>query len=202
MKPSIVYWLGNNLYLNITNRCSNRCYFCIRNFSNGIAGFKLKLDHEPSSKEVIHQLSNHINRKHWNEIVFCGFGEPTANLDCLLEVVKWISKHHSLTIRVDTNGHGYLLNPGREVVKEMHNAGVTSLSVSLNAPNEKLYNEICRPIFQEAFEAVLKFIKEAKKMLNVEITAVKVPELNVEEMKILAETLKVPLRIRNYIQFP
>jgi len=202
MKPSIVYWLGDNLYLNITNKCSNQCYFCIRNFTNGIAGFKLKLDHEPSSKEVIRQLSNHINRKYWNEIVFCGFGEPTANLDCLLEVAKWISKHHSLTIRVDTNGHGYLLNPGREVVKEMHNAGVTSLSVSLNAPNEKLYNEICRPIFQEAFEAVLKFIKEAKKMLNVEITAVKVPELNVKEMKILAETLKVPLRIRNYIQFP
>ena len=202
MKPSIVYWLGDNLYLNITNKCSNRCYFCIRNFTNGIAGFKLKLDHEPSSKEVIRQLSNHINRKHWNEIVFCGFGEPTANLDCLLEVAKWINKHHSLTIRVDTNGHGYLLNLGREVVKEMYDAGVNSLSVSLNAPNEKLYNEICRPIFQEAFEAVLKFIKEAKKMLNVEITAVKVPELDVEEMKILAETLKVPLRIRNYIQFP
>ena len=201
MRPSIVYWLGDNLYLNITNKCSNRCYFCIRKFADGIAEFKLKLKHEPNSREVIRQLVNHINRKHWKEIVFCGFGEPTANLACLLEVAEWITKHHAIPIRIDTNGHGYLLNPNREVIKEIYNAGVNSVSVSLNAPNEEVYNEICRPLFQGAFKEALKFIKEAKKMLKVEITAVKVPELDTKKMKALAEELEVPLRIRHYIQF-
>jgi len=200
MRPSIVYWLGDNLYLNITNKCSNRCYFCIRNFTNGVAGFKLKLDHEPNSKEVIRQLINHINRKHWREVVFCGFGEPTANLECLLEVAKWISKYHMMPIRVDTNGHGYLLNPKREVIREMYEAGVTRISVSLNTVCKEAYEKICRPKFKDAFEAVLKFVEKAKKYFEVEVTAVKVPELDVEEFKRFAESLGILWRLREYIQ--
>ena len=200
MRPSIVYWLGDNLYLNITNKCSNRCYFCIRNFTNGIAGFKLKLDHEPNSKEVIRQLINHINRKHWKEVVFCGFGEPTANLECLLEVAKWISKYHTMPIRVDTNGHGYLLNPKREVIKEMRIAGVTKISVSLNAAEKEIYERICRPKFKKAFEEAVNFIEKAKKFFRVEVTAVKIPELDVEKFKKFADSLGVSVRLREYIQ--
>ncbi len=200
MRPSIVYWLGDNLYLNITNKCSNRCYFCIRNFTNGIAGFKLKLDHEPNSKEVIRQLINHINRKHWKEVVFCGFGEPTANLECLLEVAKWISKYHTMPIRVDTNGHGYLLNPKREVIKEMRIAGVTKISVSLNAAEKEIYERICRPKFKKAFEEAVNFIEKAKKFFRVEVTAVKIPELDVEKFKKFAGSLGVSVRLREYIQ--
>ena len=199
MKPSIVYWLGNNLYLNITNKCSNRCYFCIRNFSNGIAEFKLKLDHEPSFYEVIGQISNHINRKHWREVVFCGFGEPTANFECLLKVAGWISKYHVVPIRVNTNGHGYLLNPKREVVKEMYEAGVTRISVSLNAASKEAYERICRPKFKDAFEEALKFVEKAKKYFKIEITAVKIPELNIEEFMKLADSSGVSVRLRSYI---
>ena len=200
MRPSIVYWLGDNLYLNITNKCSNRCYFCIRNFTNGIAGFKLKLDHEPNSKEVIRQLINHINRKHWKEAVFCGFGEPTANLECLLEVAKWISKYHTMPIRVDTNGHGYLLNPKREVIKEMRIAGVTKISVSLNAAEKEIYERICRPKFKKAFEEAVNFIEKAKKFFRVEVTAVKIPELDIEKFKKFAGSLGVSVRLREYTQ--
>ena len=202
MKSTTVYWLNKKLYLNITNRCSNRCYFCIRNFTDGIAGFKLRLQQEPEPKKVIQELSNIINRKYWMEVVFCGFGEPTANLDCLIKVAEWINKYHFLPMRVDTNGHGYLLNPNREVAKELREAGISSVSVSLNAPNMEVYNKICRPIFKEAFKETLSFIKKAKRMFKVEITAVRVPELNVEEMKMLAEKLKVRLRLRDYIRFP
>jgi len=200
MKPSIVYWLGDNLYLNITNKCSNQCYFCIRNFTNGIAGFKLKLDHEPNSTEVIRQLTNHINRKRWKEVVFCGFGEPTANLDCLLNVAKWISKYHTMPIRVDTNGHGYLLNPKREVIKEMRIAGVTKISVSLNAAEKEIYEKICRPKFKKAFEEAVNFIEKAKKFFKVEVTAVKIPELDIEKFKKFAGSLGVSVRLREYIQ--
>jgi len=201
VKPTLVYWLGESLYLNITNRCSNNCYFCLRNFVDGIADFKLKLDFEPEPNDVIKQLINFINVRHWKEVVFCGFGEPTANFDCLVEVAKWIRKHHRfIPIRVDTNGHGYLLNPNRNVHEEMYSAGVTFISVSLNAPNKEVYNEICRPCFPEGFDEALNFVKNAKKLLKVEITAVRVPELVVDDMKRVAESLGVPLRLRNYIQ--
>ena len=200
-KPTLVYWLEESLYLNITNKCSNNCYFCLRNFVDGIANFKLKLDREPEPKEVIKQLINYINRRHWKEVVFCGFGEPTANFNCLLKVARWIRKHYSMPIRVDTNGHGYLLNPNRKVVEEMRNAGVTHVSVSLNAPNEEVYNEVCRPIFSNAFNETLQFIEKAKKLLKVEVTAVKIPELNLREMEKLAESLGVPLRLRSFVQF-
>ena len=200
-KPTLVYWLEKSLYLNITNRCSNNCYFCLRNFVDGIANFKLKLDREPEPKDVIEQLVNYINVRHWKEVVFCGFGEPTANLNCLLKVAKWIRKHYFIPIRVDTNGHGYFLNPNRKIVEELHDAGVTHASISLNAPNREAYNEICRPSFQEAFNEALRFIEKAKKLLKVEITAVRVPELNVEEMKGFAESLGVPFRLRDYVQF-
>ena len=70
---SIVYWLGNNLYLNITNRCSNSCYFCFRKFKTGIKEFNLKLEKEPITEEVIEELQKVINRYNWNEVVFCGF---------------------------------------------------------------------------------------------------------------------------------
>jgi len=168
---------------------------------DGIANFKLKLDREPEPKDVIEQLVNYINVRHWKEVVFCGFGEPTANLNCLLKVAKWIRKHYFIPIRVDTNGHGYFLNPNRKVVEELHDAGVTHASISLNAPNREAYNEICRPSFQEAFNEALRFIEKAKKLLKVEITAVRVPELNVEEMKGFAESLGVPFRLRDYVQF-
>ena len=155
VKSALVYWLGESLYLNITNRCSNDCYFCLRNFVDGIAGFKLKLDFEPKPKDVIKQFVNYINVRHWKEVVFCGFGEPTANLDCLLKVAKWIRRHYFMPIRIDTNGHGYFLNPNCKVVEEMHDAGITHVSISLNASNKEVYSKICRPSFQDAFNEML-----------------------------------------------
>lgn len=86
--PAVVYWLGDNLYLNITNKCSNHCYFCIRNFSKGLGDFNLKLRREPTIKEVIKELERVINLRHWREAVFCGFGEPLERLDCVLEVIE------------------------------------------------------------------------------------------------------------------
>jgi len=94
MGGEIVYWLGDSLYLNITNRCTNKCYFCFRRYWDGIAGFKLKLAQEPSAEQIIECLERHILRRKWKEVVFCGFGEPTIRLDCILEVTRWIKRHY------------------------------------------------------------------------------------------------------------
>jgi TatD family-associated radical SAM protein len=201
-RPSTVYWLGENLYLNITNRCSNNCYFCLRNFLDGVGGFNLKLEEEPTISEIIAELENAINRRNWREIVFCGFGEPLERLDCVLEVSRWIRKHYGkiVTLRVDTNGQALLLNKGRNVVKELKMAGVDKVSVSLNAHDKETYNRVCKPNFENAFENILEFIKKAKELLDVEVTAVRIPEVDISKAEQIAKEMGVKFRVREYIQ--
>ncbi|MBS7621877.1 TatD family nuclease-associated radical SAM protein [Candidatus Bathyarchaeota archaeon] len=201
-RPSIVYWLDENLYLNITNKCSNNCYFCIRNFCEGVGGFSLKLEKEPAVSEIIAELENAINRRNWREIVFCGFGEPLMRLDCVLEVSRWIRRHYGkiVTLRVDTNGQAFLLNKGRDVVEELKMAGIDKVSVSLNAHDKETYNQVCKPMFENAFENVLEFISRAKELLNVEITAVRIPEISTAKVEEIARKMGVKFRVREYIQ--
>jgi TatD family-associated radical SAM protein len=200
--PSMVYWLGNSLYLNITNKCSNCCYFCFRKFKNGIQEFNLKLDEEPASEEIIEVMLKVRNRKNWSEVVFCGFGEPLERLDLVLEITAWIKKNYWKAVRVDTNGQGYLLNEGRDVARELRNVGVDKVSVSLNAHDKETYNEVCKPEFEDAYENVLEFIKKTKEAsLETEATAVTIPEVNLAKVKELAEEMGVKFSIREYIPF-
>jgi len=200
-KPRTVYWLEDKLYLNITNRCSNRCVFCLRNFKSGVGDFTLRLDREPSLEQVVVELEEAMRRRAWKEVVFCGFGEPTERLDLLLVISKWVRNRvgKAISIRVNTNGHGYLLNPRRDVAKELREAGVDKVSVSLNAADEETYNEVCKPSSPGAFAAVLEFIMRAKDSLCLEVTAVTTPETDLHKVEDLAIELGVRFRIRQYI---
>lgn len=199
--PTTVYWLKNNLYLNVTNICSNNCYFCLRNFKDGVGGFNLKLQKEPTLNEILYELQEVLNKRNWREIVFCGFGEPLARLDYVLEVCKWIKSYYGkiVALRVNTNGQGYLLNKGRRVLEELKEAGINKLSVSLNASDKETYRQVCRPMFENAFESVLEFIDKGKKMFEMEISAVAIPEISLEKIKELAQKMGVNLRVRDYI---
>jgi cyclic pyranopterin phosphate synthase len=200
-EPAIAYWLNNTLYLNITNQCSNQCWFCFRNYKKGISTFNLKLVKEPKTNEVISKLEQAFQKKRWSEVAFCGFGEPTSKLEVLLEVTKWIKSHYpAMPIRLDTNGHGYILNKNRDVAKELKEAGISEVSVSLNGHNPETYNENCKPGFADAFDAVLEFIKLAKAAgLKVEASAVRMPEVNIPKVKEITDAMGVPLRLRDYI---
>lgn len=201
-RPSILYWFGNSIYLNITNKCPNRCYFCFRRFKDGIKEFKLKLEKVPTTERVIEELQKLLNKNNWDEIVFCGFGEPLERLDVVLKVTRWVKKHSRKPVRVDTNGQGYLLNKERDVVRELKDAGVSKVSVSLNAHNKQIYNEICKPTFENAYENVLEFIKKAKEAgLETEATAVTVSEIEVSRVKEVAEKMGVKFLVREYIPF-
>ena len=196
-KPSIVYWLGNSVYLNITNRCSNQCCFCVRQFKNGLNGFILNLQQVLAAPEVIEELAKVLPRKNWEETVFCGFGEPLERLDVVLEVTAWIKKNYpTITVRVNTNGQGYLLNKGRDVISELKTVGVDKLNVSLNAQDKQTYNKICKPVFNDAYESILKFVEKAKNSLETEATAVSVPEVDMTKVKELAKIMGVKFRTR------
>ena len=143
-KPRTVCWLDDKLYLNITNQCSNKCIFCFRNFKRGISDFTLKLDAEPSFEQIAAELEVAMQRKVWKEVVFCGFGEPTERLDLLLilaRCVKW-RYEEPIAIRVNTNGHGYVLNAGRDVAAELKASGVDKVSVSLKEENLQSFMKI------------------------------------------------------------
>jgi len=200
-EPKAVYWLDKTLYLNITNQCSNCCYFCLKRYKRGVGGFNLKLLKEPTMERIETELSEVLHKRSWDGIVFCGFGEPTERLDVLLEVTKWIRQHcgKPIQIRLDTNGHGYELNPDRDVALELKNAGIDKVSVSLNAGDTETYAEICKPIFPEAYEAVLEFILKAKDLVEVEVTAVRLPEVDLAKIQNVANNLGVKFKVREYI---
>jgi TatD family-associated radical SAM protein len=199
--PSIVYWLGENLYLNITNRCSNDCYFCFRKYKNGIDRFNLKLTSEPSTADIVKQTTSLLRKKQWKEIVFCGFGEPLTRLDTVLDVTEQLKTTSSLPIRINTNGQAYLIHKDRNVIDELKEAGIDKLSVSLNAHNKETYDSVCKPKLENAFNSVLEFISKASADINTEITAVTIPEVKMSEMEALAKNLQVKLRIRQCEQF-
>ena len=78
----------------------------------------------------------------------------------MLEVTQWVRQHYGrpLQIRLNTNGHGCVLNANRDLAAELKFAGVNKVNVSLNAGDSETYNEICKPTFTDAYEAVLDFI--------------------------------------------
>jgi TatD family-associated radical SAM protein len=159
------------------------------------------LSEEPKIEQIIFELGEVLHMRSWDEVVFCGFGEPTERLDVLMEIARWIREHYSrpLKIRVNTNGHCYILNRGRDIVAQLKAAGVDKVSVSLNAGDKETYIEICKPTFAEAYEATIDFIKKAKSLLEIEVTAVRIPEVDLAKAKGVAEALDVNFRVREYI---
>ncbi|OGV96725.1 MAG: radical SAM protein [Nitrospinae bacterium RIFCSPLOWO2_02_FULL_39_110] len=189
----ITYKIRNSLYLNITNRCTNECSFCTRTTDPYVQGYNLKLEKEPSAEEILKEIGNPVK---YDEIVFCGYGEPTLRLNLIKEISKEI-KEMGGKIRLNTNGHGNLINK-RNILPELKGL-VDSISVSLNAENGEKYNKICHPALKNgAYESVKEFIREAKNYIGeVTATIVDMPEVDEEECRRITEKeLKVKFRVR------
>ena len=189
------YKIRNSLYLNITNRCTNECFFCTRISDPWVQGYNLRLEGEPSAEDIIKEIGD---PKVYDEVVFCGYGEPTLRLNIIKEVSKKI-KELGGKIRLNTNGHGNLINK-RNILPELKGI-IDTISISLNAEDNEKYNKICHPIFKNGtYEAVKEFIREAKKYIpEVVATIVDVPEVDEEKCKEIAEKeLGVKFRERRY----
>lgn len=171
-----VYIYGGKLYLNITNRCSNRCTFCIREGRQGVENNHLWLTKEPSFIDMTAALEKYDLQK-YGEATFCGFGEPVYNLETLIKTAKYI-KEKGCTVKLNTNGQGNLIH-GRNIVPELIGV-IDIISISLNAPDSEKYQQICQSRYDDAYSAVLSFTKECVKYLPVVIMS-KVDEGNKEE---------------------
>jgi TatD DNase family protein len=195
-KALIAYTIRNSLYLNITNRCSNSCSFCAKFSDFTVKGHYLKLDHEPSFDEVMAAIGDPSG---FDEIVFCGYGEPMLRLD-LIKAVAFQLKKKGCKIRVNTDGLANLVY-GRNVLPELEGL-IDCVSVSLNAPDADTYTNLCRsPFGVEAFESVCGFLKEAKQHIpRVVASAVTVPGIDIEAVRRLAQNIGVEFRERTYAE--
>ena len=190
----IVYKIRNSLYVNLTNRCSNRCVFCSRENRPMVKGHYLGLKEEPTAGEVTAAIGDPAR---YDEIVFCGFGEPTARLDELKQVAAYVKKRGG-TVRLNTNGQGDIIN-GRPIAAEL--AGLVDVvSVSLNSADRDEYARICRPVYgAQAYDAMIAFIKDARDRLpKVVVTALDYPGVDLGACRRLAEELGVEYRQRKY----
>lgn len=197
---TISYEVGNNLYLNLTNQCPCACTFCIRNNSDGAYGSDpLWLEHEPTMEEIRADLSKR-DLSAYNEVIFCGFGEPTCRLDALLETAKWLKSNcETVKFRLNTNGLGDLVN-NRPIAEELCEI-IDTISISLNAGTKDEYMKVTRPKYENAWEAMHKFtadcVKTGKSHVVMSVVDVIPPE-QIEASRKVAQSLGAVLRVREY----
>jgi len=205
MSETLVYTLDGKVYINLTNRCTNSCVFCLRNDKSDVCGQEMWLDSEDITPcDVINQLEKVFRTlpQTSHEITFCGYGEPLLKLDILKEVAKYIKeKYPEMKVRINTNGHANYVYK-RNIVPEL--AGLVDvISVSLNGADEKEYNELSQPKFEGAYEEVKKFIKECAgagiKTFASIVDGYKGRRLDTGRCKRIAQELGAELRIREWI---
>ena len=166
--PKTVYRFGNNVYLNITNRCPNLCAFCIKTkWKMDFHGNNLDLaGNEPSAQDLLRTLELELRQAPFQEVVFCGYGEPTMRLDVLLFVAQTLkgwqaqAKFPPFKIRLNTNGLGNRIN--HKPIVPLLRRVIDVINVSVNAENEEKWLRLVRPQeeYQDAYPDVLSFLQE------------------------------------------
>lgn len=197
---TIVYKVKNGLYINFTNRCPSNCTFCLRNDKDAVYGSApLWLEREPSVEEVKAAIDAE-DMAQYEEVVFCGYGEPTERLDDLLEVAKYLKEKYGKKVRVNTNGLSDLINS--KDTSPLFKGVVDVVSISLNTPDKVKYFEITRNKFGiDAFDSLLEFAKNVKQYVgHVVLTTVSTTITKEEEelCKNIADSLGVEYRIRQW----
>lgn len=196
MNDVLAYELHGNCYLNISNHCELRCAFCPKfNKQWDVQSYHLRLSREPTPKQVLDAIGD---PGRYNEIVFCGLGEPTSRLDVLLEIAQKL--HSSSRIRVNTDGlanfiHGFDVTP---LLAEF----VDAISISLNAQSETVYNQHCRPRREGSYWALHNFIIAARQNIeDVTVTAIDgLMGVNVDACQLIADSYGVKFRRRIFDQ--
>ena len=198
----ILYVYGDSLYVNLTNKCPCRCTFCIRSQKEGLGTAEsLWLDHDPTAEEVLAAFGDY-DLSAYQEVIFCGYGEPMCALDTLLAVCRYLRGVGGVKIRVNTNGLGDLIH-GKPTAPLLEGL-VDAVSVSLNTSDAEKYNAVCRPSFgPAAYDAMLQFAVDCKRYVPaVKFSIVDViPPDEIEICKQTAARLGIPLRIRHFSDY-
>lgn len=195
----ILYTYENQVYANITNICDCRCRFCIRSHGDAVGDAVTLWHEEDPTLEEIQEAMNRFDFTGYNELVYCGYGEPTCALEKLVNSAKYAKEAYGVSVRVNTNGLGNLYHE-KDIVPILAEV-IDSVSISLNAPTKEGYMDVTRPKFENAFEGMLKFTSECKeKIPKVKMSIVDVlSEEDIKASQQLADSIGVELKIRKFV---
>lgn len=192
-----LYENGRSLYVNLTNACTNDCTFCERNKNSGAFGYRLWLEREPTATDVIALLEKRSTAD-YDEVVFCGFGEPILRLKELTAIAKYC-KERKFATRVNTNGQGNLIYK-RNIAPELKPC-IDTVSISLNNGTAENYQRTCKSAFGEAaFEGLLSFARDcvAEGIRTVMTVVDVIPPEEIEQARQLAESTGAEFRVRKF----
>ena len=207
MANILVYELDGKIYINLTNKCTNDCIFCLRKDKDDVKGQTLWLDDENSGvNDVVEQYEKILLQKPDNdnsEVIFCGYGEPLLKLEVLKEVAKYIKEKSPQTkIRINTNGHANYVYK-RDIVPELKGL-IDTISVSLNGDSSSEYDELSQPVFEGAYDEVKKFIKSCAdngfETVASVVEGYKGRHLNLDKCEQIATDLGAKFRVREWIK--
>ena len=194
---TLLYPIENSLYVNITNLCCCKCVFCVRDITDSVGGSdSLWLDHEPTMDELKAELEK-FNLDDYEEVVFCGYGEPLMRINELIEFANYIKTKKNIKIRINTNGLSDLIHKKKTAV--LLKDAIDAVSISLNAPNEEVYLKVAKPAFGiKSFDAMLNFAKDCKTYIKEVCFSVvdEISEQEIQQSQELANSLGIPLRVR------
>ncbi|MBF0142653.1 MAG: YchF/TatD family DNA exonuclease [Magnetococcales bacterium] len=191
---TLAYTIDRGRYLNITAGCTLKCGFCPKWKAPRVHHYDLSLSSNPSAAAII-AAAGDVSA--FEEVVFCGFGEPTLRLDTLLEVARSLKERYSVPIRVNTDGLACRVR--RQDVTPRFAGIVDAVSVSLNAQSAEVYDRHCHPGLSGSYEAVKAFILAVKQHVpKVTATAISGLEgVDIEACRAIAEEeLGVHFRVR------
>lgn len=200
MPPSAVYPYGENLYLNLTSLCPTECVFCVKHEAGRLfRGTDLALEREPEIDEAWGAVLERTAGRLYQEFVFCGYGESTYRLGAVLELARRLKRCYPRSARrLNTIGLGSLLWE-RDIVPELA-LSLTAVSVSLNTADPAQWLKLHRPrveMREHGYEAALEFIRGCVLAdLEVTVTAVELPGVDLQAVRRLAESLGAGFRAR------
>lgn len=195
---TITYSYGKNLYVNTTNRCDMHCDFCLRNLGEGVGeADSLWLEREPTREEIWEDIQKR-DLSQYQELVFCGYGEPTYRLHDILWVCDQVRSVSSIAIRIDTNGHANLICG--EDVTPLFEGRFDTVSISLNAKDKETYDCRCVPDYENGYEVMLQFARDVQKYVPHVILSVVdcIPAEEIEACRAVCAEIGADYRVRVY----
>ncbi|ACC98711.1 Radical SAM domain protein [Elusimicrobium minutum Pei191] len=205
---SIVYRFKNSLYINLTNRCPNLCVFCIKSkWEMRFEGYNLNLEgKEPSAQEVVAKIHGELAKASVEQIVFCGYGEPTVKLPVLTEICDILNaemkegKIGKSIIRLNTIGLGNKIW-GRDIVPDLQGR-IKQIYISLNSNKPEQWAKLVRPAkgYEDGFESVVGFIKNCiGKFDKVVVSTVEGLGVDTQDMGNFVKELGAEFYVRSFL---
>jgi TatD DNase family protein len=153
----------------------------------------MKKSEEPEPEVYIREIGD---PKKYDEIVFCGYGEPTIRWDVVKKISEYVKAKGGKT-RLNTNGHGNIINK-RDITPEMKGL-IDTVSISLNSTDANQYSEIMR-VDQMFYYSMIDFAKKSVQNVDrVVLSVVDLDEVEIEKARTLVEEeIKAEFRIRHY----